>query len=279
METLLKADLHCHSFFSDGALTPEELIDRAVAAHIDLFALTDHDTVLGVKRLKKAAQHKPIQVINGVELSVRWKLHDIHMVGLNVDINRPELTSLLELQNKKREWRARQMAELLEFTGIQSFYQKACDFAGHDRITRSHLAGVLLKEGIVSNLQVAFSRYLSRGKLAYVPTSWINIEEAVSCIVKSGGIAVIAHPYKYKLTRSKLNALIEAFKEAGGEAIEVVSGDIQVTQMGELAGLCQRFDLLASTGSDYHNDQYSRIKLGQQRRLPLQCRPIWEKWG
>ena len=279
MNISLKADLHCHSYFSDGVLTPEALLQKALEAKIDLLALTDHDTIEGVDRLREAASQHAIRIIDGVELSVRWKMHDIHVLGLNLDRTHPTLLALLLKQNTQRTERAKLIAERLEEIGVQSIFQKACDLAGHERIGRPHLAQVLINEGVVKDMSTAFKKYLGRGKSAYVPTTWLSIEEAVTGIIKSGGWAVIAHPLKYKLTRSKLHALIGDFKQAGGQGIEVVSGEINKTQIDEMAGLCIRFDLLASTGSDYHNDSYSRIKLGQQSLLPPNCQPIWEKWS
>lgn len=278
LNTSLKADLHCHSYFSDGVLSPEDLLQKALDAGIDLLALTDHDTIAGIDRLHEAAQHHAIKIIDGVELSVRWKMHDIHVLGLNIDRTHPMFLELLLKQNTQRIERAKKMAGLLEEIEIQQVFQKACAIAGHERIGRPHLAQVLINEGIVKDMSSAFKKYLGRGKLAYVPTSWLTIEEAVSGIIHSGGWAVLAHPLKYKLTRSKRHALIGEFKQAGGQGLEVVSGEIDKTQIDEMAGLCIRFDLLASTGSDYHNDTYSRIKLGQQSLLPSNCQPIWEKW-
>jgi predicted metal-dependent phosphoesterase TrpH len=278
LNTSIRADLHCHSFFSDGNLSPDAIIEKAVEANIELLALTDHDTIAGCELLRVSARDKPIKLIDGIEISVRWKLHDIHVLGLNIDIGCPVLTSLLHKQNTQRSDRGRQMADALVAVGVHEGYEKACLIAGHERIGRPHLAQVLINEGIVPDMQTAFKRYLARGKLAYVPTSWLSVEEAVSGIVNSGGQAVIAHPLKYKLTRTKLLAFIREFKEVGGVGMEVVSGEMDASQIGEMAGLCTRFDLFASTGSDYHSDTYSRIKLGQQRPLPEHCRPIWTLW-
>jgi predicted metal-dependent phosphoesterase TrpH len=276
MNKQIRADLHCHSHYSDGVHTPEDLIAKAVAAEVDYFALTDHDTILGVARLCEVAQSYPIHIINGVELSTRWMLNDIHILGLNIQIDHPGFLDLLSKQNEQRTARAKQMADLLKSVGVQDLFQKACELAGHERIGRPHLAQVLINEGVVLNMATAFKRYLTRGGLAYVPTTWLSLQETVNGIINAGGMAVIAHPLKYKFTRSKLHRLVGEFKALGGAGLEVVSGEMNVTEIISLAGLCERFNLLASTGSDYHNDAYSRIKIGQQRMLPLNCRPIWE---
>jgi len=271
-------DLHCHSVYSDGLLSIETLLKEALEAGLHTLALTDHDTLLGVPHLQAAAKNKPIQIIPGVELSVRWKKYEIHIIGLQVNLTNPHFQTLLLQQNERRTQRAIQIALLLEKTGIQYVYQKACDLAGHQRIGRPHLAQVLVNEGVVPDLKTAFSRYLVRGRTAYVPTAWITLEEAVESIRQAGGYAVIAHPLKYKLTRSKLNVLINTFKEAGGTAIEVVSGELPTAAIYEMALLCNHYELLASTGSDYHGMPHARIKLGRQQPLPPHCKPVWSLW-
>lgn len=271
-------DLHCHSHFSDGALSPAELLNKAQHAKLRVLALTDHDTVAGLASLQDAARHQHITIINGIELSTRWKKHDIHILGLGISPENEELQCLILRQSQCRVARALQIGNCLSVLGVNNAYQKACDIAGHERVARPHFAQVLINEGVVPDMQTAFKRFLARGRGAYVPTNWISIAQAVAGIVAAGGQAVIAHPLKYDLTNTKLQALIIEFKEAGGEGIEVVSGDMTATQINTLAGLCLRFNLLASTGSDYHHDQ-SRIGLGRQPQLPVNCTPIWHSWN
>ncbi|MCP0913498.1 MULTISPECIES: PHP domain-containing protein [Legionella] len=272
-------DLHCHSCFSDGLLSPADLLAKAIHAKVRLLALTDHDSVAGLNLLNEAAFAKDIQIVNGIELSVRWKKHDIHILGLNINPKDTVLTALIAKQHDSRQVRALQISECLSHLGIQNAYQKACDIAGHGAVGRPHFAQVLVNEGIVKDIQTAFKRFLGRGKGAYVPTPWCSVETAVAAITHAGGQAVIAHPLKYKLTRSKLHDLISVFKSAGGEGMEVISGGMTSVQINELASLCERFKLYASTGSDYHGDAISNTNLGQQQQLPLNCTPIWHKWN
>jgi predicted metal-dependent phosphoesterase TrpH len=272
-------DLHCHSCFSDGTLRPEDLILRALQLQIQVLALTDHDTVEGLSSLHEAARNKPIKIINGIEFSTRWKKHDIHIIGLNFDPKLPEIETLIKKQSESRIQRAQEIAEKMKLCGVEDAYAKACVLAGHNRVGRPHFAQVFINERRVSTMQDAFKRYLARGKPAYVPTPWISIPEAVAGIRAAQGVAVIAHPLKYQLTKTKLQELISDFKEAGGHALEVVSGEITKTQIQEVAGLCARFDLLASSGSDFHDDNLSPIVLGRQAALPLNCTPVWQAWG
>lgn len=271
-------DLHCHSFFSDGALSPEELIQKALHQKIQCLSLTDHDTVAGYPDLIKAASLTSMKIINGIELSVRWKKYDIHILGYQIN-HTPDLNALIERQNQSRIDRAVQIGDSLLLSGVLDAYDKACELAGHKRVGRPHFARVLINEGKTRDMKSAFKQFLGRGKGAYVPTPWISIQEAVAGIVNSGGKAVIAHPMKYGLTRSKLHELINEFKEAGGEGMEVVSGEMTVTQIREMAATSMRFNLLASSGSDYHGDTLSRIHLGRQQQLPVNCTPIWHDWN
>ncbi len=271
-------DLHCHSNFSDGTFSPKELIQRAQNQKVLCLSLTDHDTVAGYSELIQAASTTSIKIINGIELSVRWKKHELHILGYQIK-HTADFLALIQRQNQSRVERAQQIGTALGLFGISDAYLKACELAGHDRVGRPHFAQLLVNEGKVQDLGTAFKRFLGRGKSAYVPTSWISIQEAVEGISAAGGQAVIAHPLKYGLTRSKLHELINEFKDAGGVGIEVVSGEMTVTEVNEMAATCLRFHLLASSGSDYHGNIASRVNLGSQRQLPVNCTPIWHEWN
>ncbi len=271
-------DFHCHSTFSDGLLTPEALVGRAVEASIKMLALTDHDTTLGLASLRAAALSSGLAIVNGIELSTRWKTHDIHVVGLQIDPEHKTLQACIEAQTQSRNIRAIAMGHLLS-PYVKDAYQKARALAGHERVSRPHFAEVLVKEGVVRDMATAFKRYLGRGRTAYVVTEWVSLPDVVRVIQESGGLAVLAHPLKYKLTRTKLNALICAFKEAGGAGIEVISGLMTSTEINQIATLCNDQGLLASSGSDFHGDMVSRVALGRQAVLPDSCTPIWEQWG
>ncbi|WP_298622304.1 PHP domain-containing protein [uncultured Legionella sp.] len=271
-------DLHCHSYFSDGALSPAELIQKAQNQRLNCLSLTDHDTVTGYAELNQAALNSGITIVNGIELSTRWKKYDIHILGYQLQ-HTTELNNLILKQNNSRIERAEQIGLALQLSGIENAYAKACELAGHTRVGRPHFAQLLINEGKTRDMKSAFRQYLGRGKSAYVPTPWISIPEAVEGIVASGGQAVIAHPLKYGLTRSKLHELIKEFKDAGGVGMEVVSGEMNVSQIKEMAATCMRFNLLASSGSDYHSDAASRISLGRQQQLPVNCTPIWQDWN
>jgi 3',5'-nucleoside bisphosphate phosphatase len=269
-------DLHCHSLFSDGLLSPKELVLQAVANNVRVLALTDHDTLDGVPFLLDAARDYPeLQIINGIELSTRWKKYDIHIVGLKIQLDDPMLCDLIIEQNLLRINRAKQIGHLLSALGVEDGYEKACQIAGHMRAGRPHFAQVLVNEGLVPDLQTAFKKFLGSGRCAYVATSWVDFNRVIEAINHAGGQAVIAHPLKYDFTRTKLRELISDFKLAGGVGIEIIAGDLPKTQILEMVGLAMRYDLLASTGSDYHGPKISRVGLGRQPIVPAHCKPLW----
>lgn len=273
-------DLHCHSYYSDGINSPNELIEKASVNGVKYLAITDHDTTEGIKPFQQSLIERAsdITLIKGIELSVSWKKHVIHILGLHL-MNHEKLDDLIYQQNQQRIQRAKEISSALVLSGLKDAYRKACEIAGHERVARPHFAQVLINEGMAKDMVSAFKKFLGRGRKAYVPTSWINIKEAVDGILDAGGQAVIAHPLKYGLTHTKLYELITDFKRAGGTGLEVVSGDMTKLKIQEAAAICQRFDLLASSGSDYHGEGISRISVGRQQQLPLNCTPIWNEWN
>lgn len=271
-------DLHCHSIYSDGLLSPAMLFDRAQHMGVTTLALTDHDTVAGIAELQQAATGHAMRIIPGIELSVQWKKYDIHVLGLNINIHAESLQQIIVQQQAQRLQRAQAIGEALQRCGIKDMYAKACALAGHTQIGRAHFAQVLLKEGMVRDIKAAFKTYLGKGKVAYVPATWINLSTAVTVIQAASGQAVIAHPLKYGLTRTKLHELVQEFQTLGGAGIEVVSGEIMDDDIEKMSKLCKKHALFASSGSDFHGEGLSRVGLGRQKSLPKHCTPIWDSW-
>ncbi len=242
---------------------------------VDVLALTDHDTVAGVAEAQSTAKDLPLSLISGIEVSAQWRGRTIHVVGLNIDINRPKLVAALDTLHRLRNDRAQQIAVKLEKVGLKDALAGAQGFAGDSIIGRPHFAAHMVASGFVKSSAQAFKRYLGAGKVGDIGNVWPEVCEAVGLIVEAGGIAVLAHPEKYKLTRTKLRELIADFSAAGGGAMEVVSSrqDPKVTKM--LAELCGHFGLLASTGSDFHRQGQPWQELGQQSELPEGCQPVW----
>ena len=273
-----KCDLHTHSLYSDGKHSPQELVEFALHANLDALALTDHDTMEGLDALYQAASSTNLKIINGIELSTRWKKHEIHVLGLNLPLGDAQFDSLIMAQKEKRHQRALKIAEKLSALGLNDAYTKAFEIATDGHITRPHFARILVDAGMAKDLQHAFDRFLNRGRPAYVATEWVSMEEATKAIIKNNGTPVLAHPLKYGLTQMKLRALVHDFKTEGGAGLEIVSGLTTNDQIYQLQKICQQFELKASTGSDFHQLNKSKIKVGGQADLPLNCPPIWDDW-
>lgn len=273
-------DLHTHSLCSDGALSPADLVARAHAAGVQVLALTDHDSVTGVPEAAQAASELGMQLLPGLELSTLWKGFSIHIVGLGVDIHHPGLMSGLARQADARGERARAIADRLEKTRRPGAYEAALALAGNvpNRISRTHFAQWLVQTGAVTSMQGAFDKYLGNGKPADVPMPWVDLPTAVSLIRESGGTAVLAHPGRYPLTRTKLRTLIGLFVDAGGEAMEVATATEKPDMIRYLGQLSIQFGLEASQGSDFHGPHIPWIQLGRFPALPVECRPVWRRW-
>lgn len=275
----LRVDLHSHTKCSDGALTPKELIERAVNFQIDVLAITDHDTVDGLDSAKQTIleQKIPLMLINGIEISTQWQGFEIHIVGLNIDPEHVSLQSLIAAQQQRRETRAKIMGEKLAKCGFEDVYKQAKALAGEGSFTRAHFAKVLLQRGIVTKMQAAFDKYIGKGKRAYVNPNWCTIEEAVATIHSAGGVAVMAHPIRYDLSTKWLRRLIVDFKAAKGDGLEVVLPQMNNEQRKLMLSFCDEYNLHASMGSDFH--QPSRWSdLGRNLVMPEQAKPIWQLW-
>ena len=274
-----KYDLHCHSTASDGALSPTMLIKRAKEQGVTALALTDHDTTAGYQEARTAANETNLTLIPGIELSASWQGKTFHIVGLGID---PEYQPLFEatrhLQTVRLE-RAEKIAEKLEKKRITGALEAVMKAAGDSMITRTHFADFLVSQNHVSTQQEAFDRYLASGKPAYMATVWAELDLAVNWITQSGGIAVLAHPLRYKLTPKWMQRLLTAFKQAGGQGIEVITGRCNTDEIKLAAKYASNFELAGSVGSDFHNPNNQWVELGRLAPLPANIKPVWELFG
>jgi 3',5'-nucleoside bisphosphate phosphatase len=271
-------DLHTHSTASDGSLIPEALVNRAIDHSVDVLALTDHDGTEGIIAAQKAAEGTTLQLIAGVELSVSWGSRTVHIVGLNIDINNERLQEGLSELREYRIGRAKEIAKRLAKASIEGALEGAREYASDVMLGRVHFAQFLVKQGLAKDNKDVFKRFLVRNKPGYVPGKWASLEKAMSWINDAGGQAVIAHPARYKMTATKLARLTAEFKELGGAAIEVVSGRQHPEEIKTLARLTNKFELLASCGSDFHTPDNTWVELGKLNTLPETCTPIWHDW-
>lgn len=271
-------DLHCHSTASDGALAPAELVARAAGQGVTHLALTDHDTIDGIPEARSAAQRANITLINGIELSCVWRKHTIHILGLDMDLDNAGFLEQVAAQQTNRWKRAGAIADRLvrHVNGCNpDILDQATELAGGDVPGRPHFARALVAAGLVKDWAQAFRKYLGSGKPGDVKAFWPEMSEVVRWITDAGGIAVVAHPRKYRLTATRLRELVAEFMEAGGEGLEVITSGQSSGDLGFLTELCRRQSLLASRGSDFHFPGASWCELGRIPPLPEGLSPVW----
>ena len=273
---MTNADLHCHSVVSDGTLTPEDLAPRAKTNGVELWALTDHDEVGGQERAATAARQVGLPYLTGAEISVTFANITVHIVGLGFDPTDRALVNGLRQTRGGRERRARDMAADLERVGIKGAFEGALTYVGNpDLISRSHFARYIVESGHCPDTNAVFRKYLAEGKPGFVPHRWANLGDAVKWITGAGGVAVIAHPARYKFTANEEFALFNEFRAHGGRGVEVVTGAHSQADYVKYAEFCSEFDLLASRGSDFHSPDESHTDLGKLPDLPGSVTPVW----
>ena len=273
----ISADLHCHSTASDGTLPPAKVVTRAAANGVDMLALTDHDTTAGLDEAYLSAQENNIRLIAGIELSVTWQGKLLHIVGLDIDPEYRPLRQGIRMLKEMREERAQEMGKRLARAGYSNAYENARRLAGSGNITRTHFARHLIEVGAAKDFTDVFKRFLVRGKPGYYRVDWAPMEDAINWITDSGGVAVVAHPMRYKLTASWLNRVIAGFREAGGKGIEVVCGHNSADDNARSAMFARKHGLLASQGSDFH-EPGKWVELGKLAKLPDGIEPVWQQW-
>ncbi|HDS9851900.1 TPA: 5'-3' exoribonuclease, partial [Escherichia coli] len=270
-------DLHSHTTASDGCLTPEALVHRAVEMRVGTLAITDHDTTAAIAPAREEISRSglALNLIPGVEISTVWENHEIHIVGLNIDITHPLMCEFLAQQTERRNQRAQLIAERLEKAQIPGALEGAQQLAQGGAVTRGHFARFLVECGKASSMADVFKKYLARGKTGYVPPQWCTIEQAIDVIHHSGGKAVLAHPGRYNLSAKWLKRLVAHFAEHHGDAMEVAQCQQSPNERTQLATLARQHHLWASQGSDFHQP-CPWIELGRKLWLPAGVEGVWQ---
>ena len=269
-------DLHSHTSCSDGVLTPHDLISRAVDKGVDFLAITDHDTIDAYQDVPLVNEH--LKLVPGIELSTQWETTGVHVLGLNIDLNSTAIITAAEIQSDARLQRARRIGERLEKKGIKNAFEGASQLSAGSYIGRPHFAQYLINIGKSNSMNAAFKKYMGDGKAGDVKQHWAELSQIIRWIRDANGVAVLAHPLKYKLTRTKLNSLLDSFIDAGGQGMEVVSGRQTQQQTRDMAQLCIQRDLLASCGSDFHMPNKNWAELGMFAPLPENVTPVWDQF-
>lgn len=271
----MKFDLHCHSYYSDGTLSPTQLIEHAKEREISHLALTDHDTLDGLGEAQQAAKDNGIKLINGIELSCTWENQLLHVVGLNIDPTNKTLRKGVKENQQRRLDRAESMFEDFEQHDIFLRESVAKQIKNRGVPTRPHFAQALVEAGYAKDKKQAFKRYLVRGKPGFIPMIWPSIDDIGKWVTAAGGVAVLAHPNRYKFTRTKLSRLISEMIPAGVEGIEVSTSTTDKQQSKMLGDLATQFELLSSIGSDFHSMDQPWARLGCAEDLSKDLTPVW----
>jgi 3',5'-nucleoside bisphosphate phosphatase len=274
---LINADLHCHSTVSDGTLKPEALAARAQANGVEVWALTDHDELGGLPRAREAALDLGLGFLTGTEISVSFAGEVVHIVGLGFDDRDEGLVQGLQTTRSGRLQRARDMGASLAAAGVPGAFEGAMQYVSNpDLVSRTHFARYLVEAGFCDDTHSVFRRYLKEGLPGFVPHRWAGLGDAVRWITGAGGVAVVAHPARYKFSPTAEYALFTEFIAHGGQGVEVMTGSHSHSEQLRYADVAVEFNLHASRGSDFHSPEESRIDLGQLPDLPGRLRPVWQ---
>ena len=272
---IMKVDLHNHSYYSDGVFSPSEVVRLADEADCDLFALTDHDTTDGLNEARQTADKLSVDLVTGVEISAFWRNMTIHIIGLDIDINNDILQAGLAHNQQLRKERAEKIALGLWRAGIKDALEKTQALSKTDMLTRTHFAQMLIGEGYCKDMKSVFRRYLTGKKPGGIRVEWKNIDEVVGWIHAAGGQAVLAHPFRYRMTNTKIKKMIIDFKEVMGDGIEVVNATSTDEEISLSNQWAKEYKLSSSCGSDYHGWKNQRIQIGSLRDLPNLDIAIW----
>ncbi len=272
-------DLHCHSTASDGLLPAAEVVRRAAENGVDMLALTDHDELSGLTAARSVADELGMRFVNGVEVSIEWLGLQVHILGFAFDADDEALNAGLAAIRSGRVDRARRMAAALEKIGIPGCFDGAMGHAENPNlISRSHFARYLVEIGVCKDMRSVFESYLVPGRPGYVDHRWATLEEAVRWIRGAGGVASVAHPGRYKFSRSELRRFFDEFKGVGGQAIEVVSGSHSADNVVVFSRFAREYGFMASCGSDFHGPGESYVDLGKLAPFPQGLAPVWESF-
>jgi predicted metal-dependent phosphoesterase TrpH len=256
-------DLHTHSTFSDGSLSPEALATLAAEAKLSAVALTDHDTTDGVPRFLKACEGVGIEGVVGVEISVDFSPGTMHMLGFFMDIQNVALQSALQNIRDGRETRNRQILKKLYSLGMELNWDEVAALAGSDVIGRPHIVQALIARGYVKTKDEAFDNLLGKGKSAYVDRFRLSVREGIDCIRNAGGVPVLAHPFTLGLKFGKLRKCVGELAGYGLQGIEVFYSMHNDTLRSQYMSLVEEFSLVATGGSDFHGDMNPSIQIGR----------------
>ena len=254
-------DFHTHSTCSDGTLTPKELVNHAKKSGLSAFALTDHDSVDGIKEAKEEAERIGIEFIPGIEFSAAENT-ETHIIGLFIN---PENETLLKTIEKLKGSRKRRMEEIcfkLRNLGMDITHDEALEIAGGNFVGRAHIAKLMVEKGYCETIKECFEKYIGLGKPAYAEKNELSAVEAVKAIRAAGGLAFLAHLNQTGYSLEQLEELLLKLQSAGLNGIEGYYPEYTAEQISDYRALAEKLSLCFSGGSDYHAAMKPHIQIG-----------------
>ena len=245
-------DLHTHTTFSDGVITPTELLQRAAKLGLVALALTDHETVAGLPEARTAAQERSIDFIPGVELNTDVGRHEVHILGYFVDDTDPIFLNALNLLEQQRVERIERMVKQLRSIDVPLDLDRVRELAGQGTIGRPHIARAMIEIGYANSVSEAFDRYLASGRPGFVPRQKNDPEAAVRLLRENGAVPTLAHPK----TTGNIEAILHRLIPAGLQGFEVYYGEYDESIHRQLRTIADRWGLIPTGGSDYHGEGF-----------------------
>jgi len=255
-------DLHVHSNYSDGSCSPAQLVQMACEKGLYAFALTDQDCVEGISAAQQAALHSPVRVIPGLEMTSALGGRPVHILGYGIDPGNPGLNAALLTISQYRDERNVKICSQLRAYGIDIDYDSIKNTFGCRRITRSHLAGYLVQHGYASDIKDAFDKFLAKGKPCYIPMRRLATDDAVRLILRSGGIAVCAHPVLYHMDDASCLQLFTLLRTFGVRGIEAIHSANTMEDEQKYRQMARELNMFITGGSDFRGVLRPDIDLG-----------------
>lgn len=258
-------DLHVHSDASDGTFSPEQVAGLAARAGLEAIALTDHDTTAGVPAAIKAGRVYGIEVVPGIEVSSSYEGHEIHILGLFVNLESPVLSSALEEFRQRRRHRNQEMIRRFDADGIHLTEEELCGSNPDTVITRAHVARALLSKGLGTSMDQIFKHYLKYGGPYCPPKEFMPPEAVMSALLAGGAFVSLAHPYQYKLGDKGVDRLAAYLAGLGMKGLEVYHSSHTPYDSQKLQIIASKYGLLPTGGSDFHGANKPDISIGTGR--------------
>lgn len=255
-------DLHMHSTFSDGTLTPAQLVERAKQNKIEVMAITDHDNIDGLKEGRGEAEKAGMTFVDGIEVSANFLNKDIHILGYFLNLEDEEFLGWLKNLQEKRHNRTLEMLKKLSQLGIEISLAEVEGEVLGNVIGRPHIAKMIIKKGFAATMDEVFDRYLGDGKPAYIPKVGVDMVEVVKKLKANGAVVILAHPHLISHSDDTVVNIIDMLVKNGLDGLELYYPNIDTRKKNKLLKIAKKRGLILTGGSDFHGLNRAGIDLG-----------------